>query len=65
MFIIPNRAGGGSVQAVYSSYNNTDTNNRLTPQPGKTLSLVDNFSADAVITVDPSIRSQARSIRWS
>lgn len=51
-------AGGGSVQVVYSSYNNTDTNNRLNAQPNKSLTPIDNTTANAVITVDPSITYQ-------
>ncbi|SFB06111.1 O-Glycosyl hydrolase [Cohnella sp. OV330] len=51
-------AGGGSVQVVYSSYNNTDTNNRLTAQPSKSLTAIDQTSADATIVVDPSITYQ-------
>ncbi|MBB3114499.1 O-glycosyl hydrolase [Paenibacillus phyllosphaerae] len=52
-------AGTSAVQAVYSSYNNTDTNNRLTAQPNKSLSPVTNAAADAVITIDPSITYQS------
>lgn len=51
-------AGGGSVQVVYSSYNNTDTNNRLTQQPNKSLAIVDNNAATATINVDPSVTYQ-------
>jgi O-glycosyl hydrolase len=50
--------GGGPVQVVYSSYNNTDTNNRLTQQPSKSLTTISNTTADGTITVDPTITYQ-------
>jgi len=48
-----------SVEVIYSSYNDTDTNNRLTQQMDKTFTPVSNNTADGTITIDPSITYQS------
>ena len=51
-------ASGTKVEVVYSSYNDTDTNNQLTHQTDLTMADMDNTSTAATIVVDPSITYQ-------